>query len=81
MPQAEAPTIHQEVRRRLADDCGVDPSSQLRATQREVLRQSQDVGRKGASGHFGDSPPLQPCRSGRHINSPLHPRLSLVGDR
>ncbi|MFK0289866.1 BTAD domain-containing putative transcriptional regulator [Streptomyces sp. NPDC090442] len=83
--KAEALTVYQQVRRRLADDYDVDPTSQLRAAQRKVLRQTQDVRGRGASGSFDDSLPRQrpaPAgRSVRRVNSPLHQRPSSVADR
>jgi DNA-binding SARP family transcriptional activator len=59
--QAEAIALHQNVRRRLADELGVDPGEELRAAYRSVLRQSATgPATPGAAG-----PPSVPPDGGR----------------
>jgi DNA-binding SARP family transcriptional activator len=47
---AEALTIYQEVRRRLADQLGVDPGQELREVHARILRQDNPMPGGGASG-------------------------------
>ncbi|GAA3347223.1 BTAD domain-containing putative transcriptional regulator [Amorphoplanes nipponensis] len=68
--QAEALAVFQQARRRLRDDCGIDPAEPLRLLHRRILAADPDL--KNAAGETGvtDAVPVEPARDDDRSGGP-----------
>ena len=73
--QAEALSVYADLRRRLDDELGIEPSLELRRLERAVLR--QEVGDRPADGHVRAS--MDRRTGGAPTGVPLPPFLTLLG--
>jgi ABC-type transport system substrate-binding protein/DNA-binding SARP family transcriptional activator/streptogramin lyase len=63
--QAEALTVYEEARRRLAEELGVSPGEELRSLHERILKQDHELARSPA----GDPPALLSWTSRTHVDS------------
>ena len=65
--QAEALSVYQSLAKRLADELGIDPGPELRAAQRQVLRQETRQAPPTDHAHDTEAAPVRPAQLPRDL--------------